>query len=77
MQIANRMCRNFSDDGYDNVPQNGGGSSFDGRWFDGAGYKMKTDQRYQQFESDAEFQNMLRNYSRAIEMSDKWLMRMD
>lgn len=76
-EIAIKLCGFFNDEGYDNVPHNGGGSSFDGRWFDGAGSKMKTDQRYKDFESDSLFRHMLRKYSDIIKESDEWLMRME
>lgn len=74
-QVSDSLGLKFTDDGYKDVPANGGGSSFDGTWFDGAGNRMNTDKRYLEFKDNVDFKRMLAQYEEVVEMSDYWIAK--
>lgn len=61
----------FTDAGFKDVPQNCGGSSFDGLEFNGKADEMKVLERWKEYENDEGFMNTLDHYSDIVRMSDR------
>lgn len=69
--LASALGIEFSDKGIERVKSEGGGSSFDGKEFDGQATKMDVLNRYKLFEDDPAYQSLVNNeelieYSRKI-----------
>ncbi len=60
-----------SDDSLNQVPDNGGGSSFDGLKFEGRGKDMNTNERWKHFENEDWFINFFKEYPRIVELSNE------
>lgn len=71
------ICRDlglrYTNCGYREVPQNCGGSSFDGLEFDGQAQNMKVLERWKEFEDNEEFMKTLDRYSEVCELSDRFI----
>ena len=70
-QLAEQLNCQFSDAGINQVKGHGGGSSFEGKEFDGKGTTMDVLNRHKKFEDNPDYQNLLKNeelldYSRRI-----------
>ncbi|HBE21064.1 MAG TPA: hypothetical protein DEG17_17385 [Cyanobacteria bacterium UBA11149] len=70
-QLASQLEFQFSDAGINQVKGQGGGSSFEGKEFDGKASEMDVLNRYKGFENDPNYQELLKNeevleYSRKI-----------
>ena len=61
----------FTDAGFKDVPQNCGGSSFDGLEFNGKADEMKVLERWKEYENDEGFMKVLDDYSDIVRMSDQ------
>lgn len=62
----------YTNCGFRDVPQNCGGSSFDGLEFDGRANEMDVLNRWKEYENDAGFNRILDRYSDIVEMSDRF-----
>lgn len=69
------ICRNlnlrYTNCGFRDVPQNCGGSSFDGLGFDGKANEMRVLTRWKEYENNEGFMKTLDHYSDIVEMSDR------
>ena len=68
--LAEALRLRFSDAGFDEVPRQGGGSSFEGRQLDGKASKMKTEERWKSLASDPRFIACFRN-PRVLKLSEE------
>lgn len=69
-KIAQMLDLEFSDDGFNEVMTNGGGSSFDGTDLSGKASKMPVHERWKSFANDPSFRNLIEN-SKILEYSLK------
>jgi hypothetical protein len=69
--VADLDLPKFTDAGFKDVPQNCGGSSFDGLEFNGKADEMKVLERWKEYENDEGFIKVLDDYSDIVRMSDQ------
>ena len=63
----------FTDAGKNDIPQNCGGSSFDGLTFDGKASEMKVLERWKEYENEEGFIQILEHYKDLVEVSEKFI----
>ena len=72
--MALELGLTFTDEGHQDVPRFGKGSSFDGTTFDGKASEMDIEGRWIKFQKDPEFQEILTRYADIIQESDNRLL---
>lgn len=71
-QICTDLGLQFTDCGFDRVPVNGGGSSFDGMDYKGHGSDMNTLERWKEMKDRQDYNFVLMTYATLVRRSDEY-----